>query len=54
MNKFYSEMWEIGPEEFTFEVLSYCNVEELNEKEKYYIEFFKSNEWGFNSTTGNK
>lgn len=54
MNKFYSEMWEIGPEEFTFEVLSYCSADELNEKEKYYIEFFKSNEWGYNSTGGNK
>ena len=53
-NKFYEELWEVGPENFTFEVLSYCTPEELNEKEKYYIEFFKSNEWGYNSTGGNK
>ena len=53
-NKFYDEMWEVGPENFTFEVLSYCTPEELNEKERFYIGFFKSDEWGYNSTKGNK
>jgi hypothetical protein len=47
-------MWEVGPENFTFEVLSYCTPEELNEKERFYIGFFKSDEWGYNSTKGNR
>lgn len=53
-NKLYNAMWEDGVENFTFEVICQCKPEELNEKERYYIDFFKSNEWGFNSTTGNK
>ena len=30
----------------------YCDKEQLNELEKYYIDFFKSNEFGFNKTKG--
>lgn len=51
-NKLYSAMWEDGPENFTFEIVEQCKAEELNEKEKYYIEFFKGNDWGYNSTKG--
>lgn len=52
-NKLYSAMWEDGVENFTFEVLCDCKAEELNEKERYFIKFYKSDEWGFNATKGN-
>lgn len=52
-NKLYSAMWEDGVENFTFEVICDCPAAALNEKEKYYINFYKSNEWGYNSTVGN-
>lgn len=53
-NKLYAAMWEDGVENFSFEVLLECKPEELNEKERYFIQFFKSQEWGYNSTGGNK
>ena len=37
---------------WTFEVIIYCDKEQLNDLEKYYISFFKSNEFGFNKTGG--
>lgn len=37
---------------WTFEVLCYCDKDELNEKEKFYINLFKSQEWGFNKREG--
>ena len=52
-NKLYNAMWEEGPESFTFEIITQCQPEELDEKEKYFIEFYKGSEWGYNSTKGN-
>lgn len=52
-NKLYNAMWEDGVENFTFEVLCDCKAEELNEKERYFIKFYKSDEWGYNSNRGN-
>jgi hypothetical protein len=40
MNKLYGEMWKEGVENFTFEILTTCKPEELNEKEKYFIKFY--------------
>ena len=37
---------------WTIEIITYCEKDKLNELEKYYIDFFKSNEWGFNKTKG--
>ena len=37
---------------WTIEVITYCTKEQLNELEKYYIEFFKSQEFGYNKTGG--
>ena len=51
-NKLYAAMWEDGVENFTFEVLAHCEAEDLNTKEKEFISFYKSNEWGYNSTVG--
>ncbi len=42
-----------GIENFTFYLLDPdCEREKLNEREKYWIDFYKSNEWGYNRTRG--
>lgn len=51
-NKLYPEMNEFGPEGFTFEFLEECPKEQLNDREKYWIEYFDSYTYGYNSTTG--
>ena len=43
---------EQGFDNWTIEVITYCEKEKLNELEKYYIEFFKSQEWGYNKRAG--
>lgn len=48
----YTAMRKVGPENFTFEVLEECNSKELNEKEKYWITFFKTMEYGYNMKVG--
>lgn len=45
-------MAEEGLESWTFELLEECEKEQLNEREKYYISYYKSNEFGFNRTVG--
>ena len=34
------------------EIVTYCDKDKLNEMEKYYIEFFKAQEFGYNKTGG--
>lgn len=42
-----------GKDDFKFEVLEYCNIDELDVKEQYYIKFYNSlNPNGFNCTIG--
>ena len=53
-NKLYKSMQEYGVWNFAFEVLEECPKEQLNEKEKYYIELYNSYEYGFNSNRGNR
>ena len=53
-NKLYKAMQEYGLDNFTFELLTECNQTELNEKEKYFIELYQADTFGFNSTGGNK
>jgi hypothetical protein len=48
----HHEIWKTGFWNWTIEVIIYCDKEQLNELEKYYIDFFKSNEFGFNKTKG--
>lgn len=38
---------------FTWELIEKCPSAELNEKEKYYIEFYLSKDYGYNSLAGN-
>ena len=39
---------------FTFELLQECPKELLNEKERFWINMYQSNMFGYNSTKGNK
>ena len=48
----HHEILNSGIWNWTIEVIIYCEKDKLNEMEKYYIEFFKSNSWGFNKTKG--
>lgn len=53
-NKLYKAMQEDGLHNFSWELLQACDRNELDEKEKYYIELYQSKEYGYNSTAGNK
>ena len=53
-NQLYSDMHTYGIWRFSWELLEACPREQLNQKEKYYIELYQSNDYGYNSTKGNK
>ena len=53
-NKLYKAIQEYGLENFTFELIEECSNSELNEKEKYFIELYQADTFGYNSTGGNK
>ncbi len=53
-NKFYSEMKDLGPEKFMYEIIEECDRTQLNERERYWINFYESTDWGYNSTVGNR
>lgn len=54
-NKLYPNMIKYGIENFTFELMEKCeNALQLNEKEKYWIEFYDTYHNGLNNTQGNK
>jgi hypothetical protein len=53
-NKLYSAAQEEGLDNFTFEVVEKCAPEDLNWKEAYYIDAYKSDTFGYNSQGGNK
>ena len=46
-NKLYPAMLQFGIENFTFEIIEDCNVEQLNEREKFWQEYFKAKEFGY-------
>lgn len=50
-NKLYKAIEKYKLWNFTFELLEECPREQLNEKEKFYIELYQSNDYGYN---GNK
>lgn len=52
-NKLYNAMQNKGVWNFTFELLEACSRDQLNEKEKFWIESYQSNLYGYNSTKGN-
>lgn len=51
-NKLYQAMMEDGLQNFSWELLEKCSAAELNEKERKYIELYKSAEFGYNSNKG--
>lgn len=52
-NRLYPAMLECGVENFTFEVLEECPPEDLDLKEKFWIDYFQSKTFGYNVTAGN-
>jgi hypothetical protein len=45
-------MREEGIWNFKFELIEECDKNLLGEREKYYIDFFKSQSWGYNVVGG--
>ena len=48
----YLAMRKVGPENFTFEILEECVDAELNDKEKFWIKYYKATEFGYNMKVG--
>lgn len=48
----HDEFKKQGIENFTFELLEECSRDEIGEREKYYIDFYESNIYGFNERKG--
>lgn len=51
-NKLYEKMASANTDDFTFELLEQCPIQELNDKEKYYIELYSAYNFGMNSNRG--
>lgn len=51
-NKLYPAMREIGPENFTFEVIEECQRSLLDDREKYWTDYFKAQEYGYSIRKG--
>ena len=51
-NMLYAAMLKDGVENFTFEILEECERSQLNDREKYYIEFYRAQEHGYNMNKG--
>lgn len=51
---FYNAIRKYGLDNFDFSIIEECSKEELNEKEKYWIKYYNSNnsEYGYNITSG--
>ena len=48
----HEAMKEEGIEKFIFHLIDDCGREELNNREKYWIDYYQSNDWGYNRTRG--
>lgn len=53
-NQLYQAMKEDGIENFSIELLEECSGNKLDKKEKYYIELYQSQIYGYNISPGNK
>ena len=47
-------MQQTGVFSFTFELLEKCTKDKLNEKERFWIDMYASNQVGLNMTKGNR
>lgn len=52
-NKLYQEMRKYQPYNFTFEILEEVPRNKLDERERYWIDFYSTKEFGLNITKGN-
>lgn len=53
-NKLYKAMQKDGVWNFSFELMEECPRTQLNEKERFWIELYQSDKFGYNLTKGNK
>ena len=53
-NKLYQDMQDFGIWNFSWELLEECPREQLNDKERYFIDLYQSKDYGYNTTKGNK
>ena len=51
-NQYYRAMHEYGLDSFSFELLLECESNQLNEKEKYFIQLYNSDAFGYNMNKG--
>lgn len=51
-NKLYAAMQEQGISNFSFELLEECPLQDLDKKEKYFIELYHSDSLGYNGNAG--
>ena len=51
-NRLYKAMQKDGLENFSFEVLEECAAAALNEKEKFYIQLYQADQFGYNGNKG--
>ena len=51
-NKLYPIMQSLGVENFTFEVVEECNSSQLSDREKYWTDFYKAQEFGYSIRKG--
>ena len=51
-NMLYKAMLKDGVENFIFEVIEECDRCQLNDRETYYIDFYRSQEHGYNMSKG--
>lgn len=50
--KFYRALRKYGYNNFEFSILELCSTEELNDRERHFIEFYNSFKNGYNSSIG--
>lgn len=50
--RIHHAMAEKGLQNWTFELIEECAKEDLNNREKFYISYYRSNEFGYNRTAG--
>lgn len=50
--KLYKDILEYGIDNFSFEILEECSMEELNDKEQYYIKYYNTYPNQYNMTPG--
>lgn len=50
--RFYDAVRKYGWDNFSYEILEYCQPEELNDREVYYVSYYDSYNNGYNATPG--